>query len=47
MAEGPVQEHQFKPTPTPLVEEKNLVGIVAGQSVGGVDIDPVNGADSS
>lgn len=33
LAERPIQEHQLDTTTAPFVEEKDLVGIVAGQSV--------------
>jgi hypothetical protein len=30
LAEGPIQEHEFDPTPPPLVEKKDLIRVVAG-----------------
>jgi hypothetical protein len=45
LTERPVQEHQLDTAPPPLVEEKNLIRVVAGQAVGRVDVDAVNGAN--
>src|SRR5260370_28814410 len=47
LAEGPVQEHQLDTTTAPLVERKNLIRVVAGQSVGRVNVDAVNRSNSN
>ena len=45
LAQRPAQEDQLDMGPPPLVQEQNLVRIVAGQSVGRMDIDSVDSAD--
>jgi hypothetical protein len=42
LAERPVQEDEFYISPPPLVQEQNLVRIVASQPVGRMDIKSVN-----
>jgi uncharacterized protein YgbK (DUF1537 family) len=47
LAERLVQKDNVNTHPAPLVQEQNLVRVVARQSIGRMDIDSVNSADGS
>ncbi len=45
LTERPVQEDKLDISPPPLVQKQNLVGEIASQPVGRMDVDSVNCAD--
>jgi hypothetical protein len=45
LAQRPVQEDQLDIRPPPLVQKQDLVRVIAGQSVGRMNIDPVDSSD--